>query len=377
MKTFVVNSLLSIFCASLIGSHAALADDAQKPKFDVNDVSLLYPRLTNASEVEDFIGFSLNTARGPLFSEEDFGRLLRFSGILTDNPDFKSADYSKWKLFGVRFDPWAKGNPALSKSNVELRLVFQPYVLTPFPQIQDNSIHLIFELPANQSQALIRSFIALKAQNPDVITNGVPLGAHPGLLNLKSKFASDLKKIIIAFAGRGSLRDSTGAFNANRTTWKFVKASLVNGHLVQQPIPFSSAMTMSLSSDSETGKTEMIPRSTAVNHTNSIVDSIGRFSQDGKKGQFFDLSKQEQEDAIEMALKVDNPLKTGATNTDCLSCHQATRALIRVKGASFLGLKDASPGRYAFPAGITPTLKLSIMSGSTYFMRAFGYMDDE
>lgn len=342
---------------------------------DVNDVSILLPPFSKVEELPHYVGLDFKADHGILFSQQDFTDLIRFSEATQDDPQYTAPAYEKIKLVAVRFEPCAKGNPLTDGCHVELRLIFQPFIFLSNPIVDDFAIHLIFELPEDEADDLITAFVDLKNQNAEIKTNGVPLGIHPAVekQGIQGKFAQGLKDIITRFAGRDRLRDSTATINFALHDWRFVKASVLNNVLTHVQIPFSTSMNMTLTSSSLTNKTAIIPQSTAPDHINRIVDSLGRFSVDGRIGSFFFLPPAVKAQDIDLALRVDNPELNGPGSTDCISCHQASRSLARVNGSPFLGLADGNPNRFVAPANVTPNFYMSPLTMSTYSMRAFGY----
>src|SRR5262249_13971613 len=122
---------------------------------------------------------------------------------------------------------------------VKLRLVAQP--LNPHPGqpvapgtqsefLSDSALHLIYDIPPAQRDAIVRDLIAIKQASP-VPTTGVPLGVHPGLADAASHasgqaYLTMVKKFILTYTSARMLKEVAGMGLNRGGAWVFFKGEV-------------------------------------------------------------------------------------------------------------------------------------------------------
>ncbi len=350
-------------------------------RVDLNDVSILLPLPdTAASNALPRLDFQCQS--GPLLPSAAFAELIQLANPELD-PTFKANhfdDPANWRVVAVRVDPCHRADPSTAECSSQLRLVAQALAspANAAAGMADQAIHLIYDLGPGPNLPLIRDLLELKAASP-VDTRGTALGVHPALRQEgpNGPYALALRAFISKHAGIDRLPFATVMLTLNAGTWRFAKGEYVNGHFQQVQPPLSAAKTIDF-----VGTTGVIgnfilgvaPAATGADNVNEIVDSSGRDEASAKQGSFYKLSAAAQALRVDAALRIDNPLRHGVATTDCVSCHQASRSLARVKGPQFLSANDGNPNRYAFPPELNPQLTADpVELRGEYSVRAFGY----
>lgn len=221
-------ALLSMLLWFSLGSRSQAAD----VKFDVNDVSFLWPVPTNATQLDALI--SMKEADGlELWPASVFNKVLlaaqalqitsssgRVSQIEFPDP-IAFNKQSTWKVVGVRINPASLGAHAQQIETFgeapSVRLIVQPVTKNTdgTVQVHDFAAHVVFPFIANAPgkpqpdepafRAIIDDLKALKtlvdASNPPTAENR-KLGIHPGftanVAGFREKLKAFLKQHLIA-----------------------------------------------------------------------------------------------------------------------------------------------------------------------------------
>lgn len=370
-------------CSSGHASSDGVADEAlsDASNFDVNDVSLLFPLPSKPRDIPLLLGLDASGQHGPLLSTEKFKKLLSYAmPDANEDPTFHQRgfdDPNTWRVVAVRVDPCAKTSVDSSECHVQLRLVTQAVVAEGSSvSAEDQAIHLIYELPATEASGLVADLVALKKSSGDIKTAGKPLGVHPAMKaqGLTGAFTKRLEAFVLKYAGEQRLPFATVMLTLNAGTWRFAQGQNdSDGGFHQQGVPFSSDQTITFRGTTGTVGNFILsvePPATSADNVNVLVDSSKGV---GPPGRFWKLTPSEQEAAVQAALRIDNPLKNTPSTTDCVSCHQASRGLVRVKGVGFLNAADRDENRYIAPSGLTTKFAADPSSGE-YTLRGFGYL---
>lgn len=194
--------------SGMFNPQAARAGDS---RFDVNDISFLWPAPTDAADVQKLIAITETGADGAalwpasLFEKvlstaksskvSDLGRTDR---VITLPPGLDQP--ANWKIVGIRIDPAAPGtSPGIQRSSPvgvqpQIRLVVQPVTVSGTNvEIHDFTAHLVFGFdnltePAAKSASFAPLVEDLKTLKNGLLTKGIetngPLGVHPGFRSL-------------------------------------------------------------------------------------------------------------------------------------------------------------------------------------------------
>lgn len=283
----------------------------------LNDVSFLYPLPASP----DAGGLLTAESVGPR------GRLLPMgvrSGlpVLETSRDLKAADVV---IVGARVDHCFRlGN---GPCRPQLRLIGQP--LIEFGTV-DATLHLFYDLTANELTQLVTQLRALKALAGDA-TRCVPLSVHPVMAKegLHGPYATALNTMILNFAGAQNLsRIAVMTLFFGVPGWGFSAFDVNNQTLTRASIaraPNATEQSFLLKSPGESfGFLTPTP-------VGSLVPSI--------------LSSEWLADAGQPVLsqgvaelwRIDDPTQENPGTVDCVSCHVAERAretVSTMRGAS-------------------------------------------
>lgn len=337
-------------------------------RMDVNDVSILYPLPASEAGLADLMTLD------PFLTRDQFQQLVALIHP-EDDPNVRGLDYAAWHIVGVRVDPCEMVAPGMP-CTAQLRLVAQSFSLGT--SSDDNAIHLVFGIPEDQVNPMLRDLVALKTS----ATNKKALGVHPVLKKqgLTGDFATGLRTLVTTYRAKAASQNVTVMFTLNAGEWRFGAGTIApDGHVAQVPVPCSDTPTISMRGT--TGSignfiASVEPAATCHDNVNAIIDSNGRDEAPFKQGSFFKLTADEQATDVDLALRVINPGLDRVGTTDCVACHTASRALARVKDNAFLNLDDGNPNRFVPPRFTTTRYATSPVDAiGPYNVRAFGYQD--
>ncbi len=220
------------------GFQRAEANQAPKPRFDVNDVSFLFPMPASADDVKGLISADDVLSDGgpvpwpPGAFQNMLDAIQSNAGAITFSdgvsrvglkPGFDSR--TNWKVAGIRVDPSAPGGSdeivAKFGETPQIRLIVQPVTVADNGKVtvHDFAAHLVYSFTTGAEQtgpgflpraipdrdkfrAILDDLAKLKGnlKTAGIDTQGMPLGVHPGLKRdaALTDFAAQLK----AFLGK-------------------------------------------------------------------------------------------------------------------------------------------------------------------------------
>jgi hypothetical protein len=352
--------------------RGALAADATG--FDTNDVSILFPLPATEDDLALLPSIAGPSGGRPLLAPEAFAAVHAYTNDATGGTGIDAPE--DWHVVALRFDPCAKANPRDSACKVEFRLVAQPLLFRPpffdpglgkrFEDL-DGGLHLIFELAPDAGQAVVQELARIRTLDPAHPTAGVPLGIHPSLRanGMSGAVGQAVRALVEKFADPVRLRDVAIFENTGADVWRFAKASFVDGHLMRAPIPGGTGDAIQFD------VVKISPPAVGADNLNAMIDSLGA------KESFFELGEDVQARAVDAAVRISNPAFHTPQTVDCVSCHQASRALARVavvKGDAFRKALAENPNRFVAPAGVTAVpLDPGIPGDTIIDAHAFGY----
>jgi hypothetical protein len=355
-------------------------------------------------------------------------------------------DLSIYRVTGMRFDPCvndkdvekitsdgdmiAKGsypNPLTGqpetrqRCKLQLRLIAQPIRLGM--GAQDTTLHLVYGFPAagqdrvDLARQMAEELLALKGEAPkQTTTNYTPLTAHPGLvaeLNASNRpFTRAVKDFILKYASYKSI-EAVAFMGLNAENLRFFKDQIWNFlafvPLDADPTRLSPALRLHEGTD-ESGakvlafKRHMRPDDSEESLKGRSIEPVplpGRLSAVGLMTAGSEALDAANVNGIVARYKVDpkpfvdgnrieNPRLAAFTDTDCVSCHQATAKKAQLLAAGFASAAAADEDfaaklavdTYSVPAGITGDFLLSEnvqgLSGlggppGTWIVRNFGH----
>jgi len=389
---------------------------APSPPLAADDVSWLFPAPVAAADMDNVIAIKDVTSpdtqdptkRDPVWSDSAFGQFLSLAdgpaGVVDPSNRIglpaEVRDISVWQIAGIRIDAGAPGLAddirAQFGQSPQIRLILHPVLRNANgdPEVQDIAAHLIFNftvgsgdpplapgcLPRQKPDlvafrqivdeiAALRTSLANGDFGAPVSTAGARLGVHPGLANAAT--AARVKQEMKAFlerhisAARLSAMAVMGLPQGQAAPWIFVSMLRVS------PTAYVAVPSPTLDG---TQFAEMltpigsVPRVQPTPHTNNMAPITCRsatggpasFPLAGRQGvataDIFAAQHMKAGPVQSIIARIDNPSVSHFFNTDCVSCHTATRLGMERVGATNIALVD--PG---------------VMPNGPYNVRNFGW----
>jgi hypothetical protein len=367
------------------GANGAASTQTQAfAPLSADDVSILFPAPKQAADLSKLIAISDLTApdpedprkRGQVWPDAVFQQFLglaassaaQVAGTTTRmGLPVEAQSKANWFIAGIRIDA---GAPGLSSEVLgqfgrapEIRLIIQPVTTNANGTLKVNDIagHLIFDfttfgaaaqagcLPLRVPDlaaynAIVADVAAIRTKLADgklgankVITAGVPLGVHPGLVDATT--AANLRQEIVAFLERHISTNRLDGMaiaalpSGVAEPWMFLSMALLpNRGFVPVPSPTldEQQFTEMLTPASQ------IPRVAPPPHTNNLnaVTCKNNAAPAGlpvaarsgvSTADIFGSPPPAAEKVTEVVDVIADPTKSHFFNTDCVSCHTETR----------------------------------------------------
>jgi hypothetical protein len=221
---------------------ALLSGDAASIAAGMNDVSILFPLPTTATDVDSLLAPSAIGLGGPLFPSGLYASLGFITGstdVAADagdaglpvpplNPTFfppnsldtkHIAAYEDLRVVAMRIDPCFASlapDPSGAGCTAQLRLIFQevrwadagapPSFSSGGAAVFDSAIHAFYNLSRAQFLSLARALIALRVANENGDFLG-PLAPHPIMVRqgLAGPMSQGVQRLILQYAGEQNL----------------------------------------------------------------------------------------------------------------------------------------------------------------------------
>ena len=406
VAAIAVSVVLPALCWLALATGTAA--DAKPVRFDVNDVSFLWPAPKTKEDAARLISVEekLEDGESPILSQEALDSLLGIAGkvVVKDSADRENSirlqdsfkKRSAWRIAAIRIDPSAPG--AGSKlveargSLPQIRLVIQPVTVTgDSVQVHDVAAHLVFNydkeikppaaagkppfaVPDKEKFAeIVKDLASIKdaLKKAGVATEG-KLAVHPGFGNDKAKDFPDRVKALLK---KHLSVDRLGAMALMGIDppepWIFFAV------LKQKDGKFALAPNPSLGGNSAQmlilrGGTPVMPRPATTNVDADkgvstallFPDAAGKAKLD--KPVFEGLAGMKHKDVPDL---IANPQRAHFFNTDCVSCHtESTRRA---------ALKTGAAGAFAYklPDGVSGADD-AVLPKDGWNVRNFGWFPD-
>jgi hypothetical protein len=369
-------------CVLATAPGRPLHSAAQDRRFDVNDVSYLWPPPANAEEISSLIPGDLPSADGAgrLWPESVFKLLLQTATSFTvegsagtfrirfDGFEKEFANQSTWKLVGFRVDPSAPGGHAgfvtQFGSTPQLRLIFQPVTLVAGAvKVHDVTAHLAFSytkpggsaFPAIPDRDAMREtfnelhLLKVFAETGGAATAG-PLRVHPGLRGRVPGLTERVKTFLQGSAARGQLTDLAFMGIDPPEPWIFfaMRKRASDGsfeRVASKAVDGRDAQMLVLK-----GGEPVMPRPTTMNLPPLGGVSTASLFRDDAGTRLLTPAFTTAPSPLHQDIPdvIANPTLSHVLNTDCVSCHtESTRR-------SLLKISANDPKfRYTRPEGIS------------------------
>jgi hypothetical protein len=392
--------LAGIWCAGLPSLSASQAPSVQ-PRFDVNDVSFLWPPPTTKEDVDALVAGDTKTDDGsPLWPTAAFQAVLqrvketavanlgggaskiRFDDGVEDA--FKKA--ATWKVVGFRVDPSAPGgHPDLVKqfgAMPQLRLILQPVTIDAGRiRVHDFAAHLVFgyftgpaALPFTPDRDKFREIVADLAALKAASTRPTEgrLGVHPALKTRDAGFASQVKAFLARHTSPSRSRLFAISFMGVEVPepWIFLAMRVAaDGTIVEAPQRTLGGKPAQMLAFLNTPRAQPVPVTTNVDpaagkgvSTGVLFanDVLGTLDAPALPG----LARPLHRDIPDL---VANPQRAHFFNTDCVSCHtESTRR-------DLLQIPEGDKAfRFAVAAGVS-SVDPNVLPKSAWNVRNFGW----
>lgn len=330
-------------------------------RFDVNDVSYLWPVPTTKEDVAKLISVDEKLADGlsPIWPKELFDAVIQTAQLVTvttsagttNHIDFRPFEKqfalpNAWKIVGFRVDPSAPGCDArligMFGSTPQIRLIVQPVTVTDSGAVtvHDLTAHLVFSFTKGTESTVgpigiprsipdkesFREILSdLKSLKTDLSAVGVStagkLSVHPGLAakipGFPEKVGAFLKRRLSA------QRLGAVAFMGLDTPepWIFFAMSKKDGKLVRAPHPTLGGKDAQMLTFRGGTHVMPIPSTKNIDRDKGVSTSVlfesgivGKFAAPVFNG----LARPLHQDIPDL---IANPRLAHFFNTDCISCH--------------------------------------------------------
>ena len=371
-----------------------LAQTPTIPPLSSNDVSLLFPAPTREEDFAKLIAVRDLTTRDPDPSKRDVvwtNAVFKQFIAIANGPQGQVAgtkfriglpvevqSIDSWFIAGIRIDAGAPGLSSDIRSQFgqspEIRLIVQPVTRNAdgTPHVHDIAGHLIFDfltgldVPAQADclrrpkpdleafKAIVTDLIVLKTKLSNgklgadkVLTDGIPLGVHPGLADTTT--AANLRQEIKSFLERhiSNLRLNAMAIagipDGPPEPWIFLAMRNLSGTVTAVHGPTLDGQQFAEMLEPGGASFQVVPQP----HTNNLnpitcknalvsTTSLPIAIRAGDSTADVFVNPPLQDDKTKAILDViADPVKSHFFNTDCVSCHTETRRTMEL-----LNIKD-------------------------------------
>ena len=392
-----------LLCAGcVVTSPLGALEPPTSQRFDVNDVSYLWPPPTTREHVDALMTSIDRTADGtPVWPDAAFTSVMETAqktsvtslagtpNTITFDEQFKAdlLKASTWKIVAFRVDPSAPGGQADLVERFgampQLRLVMQPVTVdaTGRVRVHDMAAHLVFGYytggsapPFTPDTARFREMVgdleALKAA-AGIDTRG-SLGVHPALKTRDVGFATLVK----AFIARHTSPSRSKLFAISFTgieppePWIFFATVVTDdGRVVPAPQPVLNRGHVQMLGLLNAPAAQPVPSVTNVDASAGKGVSTGvLFASDirDRFGEpvFADRARPLHRDIADL---VANPRRAHVLNTDCVSCHTESARRVVLNMPEGDGMF-----RFGRPAGISGVDE-AMLPNTKWNARNFGW----
>jgi hypothetical protein len=375
---------------------------------DVNDVSILFPVAPDLAGFKQLIGVDEVVNGHQLITEALFLGALhtREGSLMTKKAPLRASEVERRtkiykngyvKVYGIRVDPCAASlDPMNSKTcTAQIRLIAQPRFYDSAQTTvearnqllkepggafvpDDIALHLIYNIPAADVNGFVRDVFALKAQSP-VATTGKPLYIHPALERdgLNSTFVDAVRTFVFKYADVSRLSNVARTFvtNSDLCGWAFTAGAHVGSEIVDVNIPSLGGSNPAFEADPEehrNGPQKLQGFSCPFQFFDEPLQTVTtkQLGQIGISAKQF--TREHVQQAVQDGVQIENPLKSNVLNTDCLSCHTASREIMRISKTDKAVLAVTG---FAPLSGETVTVRPEFFANlSNRNLRNFGYI---
>ncbi|MEO9232745.1 MAG: hypothetical protein ABI421_05400 [Polyangiaceae bacterium] len=343
----------------------------------MNDVSILYPLATSASDIDNYLSPTSKGAGGQMLPSKIFDAIATQVQGIDGAPQIDDLH-----VIAARLDPcFAQIGPVTDPSSCShmIRLVYQSVMAGTTKgapvTVADSGFHVFYSLTADQFDAALKEIVNLRVANSD----GKDLGAltvHPIMKSqgLSGAYAQGLNAIIQKYAGAGNIIKITGFLGvfSQHTSWNFAASDVANGKPTVDKIASLADDAVEQTVSLGTAPTDLIQLGFLQTTTNDNVQPL-------LTAVVQDDTDAVRQAAFDSALRVENPNFNSPNTIDCASCHTAeiARQLI---GQDFFKLSTSgdanafvSNSKYVTKTDTTTKYLAKQPNGLAVNLHAFSY----
>jgi len=380
-----------------------IVSTSENVKFDVNDISFLWPVPSNPREANELIASDEKTAdgRSQIWPKSVFDTIIKTAqtvgvkdstgntsqinfndGLLQDVFDQQKT----WKIVGMRIDPSAPGSSSKivnERGSVpQIRLIMQPVTVDSFGQVivHDYTAHLVYNFtkgsrrPAvpdkEKFSEMVDDLKRLKANlaASGCSTDGKPLGVHPGFkMRNGQNFRNALKTFIKKYAAEENLFGVSFMGLAPPEPWIFFAMAKLNGSFVQISAPTLGSNKAQMLSFLDNKNVLPVPVTENLDNGKGVSTAM-LFEEDAQSKLSSPVfAGQARPRFREIPDIIANPERAHFFNTDCVSCHSESvrRQNLDIKTGDALF-------RYKLPIGISG-VDTALLPDDSWNVRNFGW----
>jgi len=366
-----------------------LADASGPIAATMNDVSILFPLPSSASELDSLLAPTAAGSQGVLLPSSLYASMGTISGTTAgvDGGGISgmSARYSDLRVVAMRIDPCFASldpDPHGAGCTAQLRLVFQQVTWgadasTTF----DSALHAFYDLTRPQFLALAQALVALRIANQSGDAGG-PLAPHPIIVRqgLDGAMSMGVQRLILQYAGEKNLvrlAQLSTLINELAALWTMSAFDVASGALAATPRPIATLATGDGGSIYEEGVSVSFGSGPGVFHhdaggvdagpptfaagfgpTTATQDDYALLDDGHADG----LSVSERQTAFDALVRVENPRDNSPNTVDCGSCHFATPTE-KLVALPLFALDDTASSLAFQPDGVSVT---AADMGATY-----------
>jgi hypothetical protein len=300
------------------------AGDASEPEPDagtrllgVNDVSYLFP-LPAENEQDQLLALSAAGEHGVLLTRTLYDTHVE---RLWEGPSIEMG-YDWCRVTAMRLDPCGGQTTIDDPASCvpEVRLSVQP--TGGGGSMIDAAIHLIYQLPRAELDAMLEELLALKSSS-ELDVQPLPLGPHPIMVEqgLGGAFATGVQQTILAHVGVERLVKLTFMDRGrNSDNWRL--------HLVERSgDAFAPAIIPATGTeDTQQGVDEVGGEGGRFTSVHPVDDSVGYPSDLLDSTLATGLAAAQKRAALDRLATFEDPTRFSSLNLDCGSCHVNTNA---------------------------------------------------
>lgn len=293
-------------------------------KWDLNDVSILYPLPKSIADDGAMIQLRDRGRGGPLLPE----RYLDQTPALSQFQN-KIDERNSLRVVAVRIDPCFADTIVVCRR--QIRLSWQPLVRLPDGRITsvDAALHSFYDLTDEEFSAFLNELSQVR-RTQGFSSRGWPLQVHPVLRaqGLNGGFAQSLKQLVLKYAGEENLRKLTFmVVRGPEVFWGFGGYDIDEyGRVFPIEIPRMGSIVVhqSFVNHSRAGddfvRAILSPTPIEGERLDLFIRGSAKLTQSG-------ISEEEIVQALRAGHMAENPGRHNPNTLDCVSCHLAQSVL--------------------------------------------------